>query len=68
MHFFYAHPWFVFLVGGWLGVIAGCALSLLLTGSRMQRFEEKRAYIQMVLDRRNQLRIRLRRSMQQDAA
>jgi hypothetical protein len=68
MHFFYAHPWFVFLVGSWLGVIAGCALSLLLTGSRMQRFEEKRAYFQMVLGRRNELRSKLRRSIQQDAA
>jgi hypothetical protein len=68
MHFFSAHPWFVFLVGGWLGVPAGCALSLLLTGSRMQRFEEKRAYFKMVQGRRNDLRSKLRRSIQQDAA
>ena len=68
MHFFYAHPWFVFLVGSWLGVVAGCALSLLLTGSRMQRFEEKRAYLQMVLSHRNELRNNLHRSIQEDAA
>jgi hypothetical protein len=51
MHFFYAHPWFMFLAGVWFGVFAGCTLALGLAGSRAQRFEEKRALLQLVLDR-----------------
>jgi hypothetical protein len=67
MQFFYAHPWLPFLAGVWLGVFAGCALGLVLMGSHVQHLEEKKAFLQIALDRRNKAR-KLRGAMQRQRA
>jgi hypothetical protein len=68
MDFLYAHPWLLFLIGGWLGTFAGCALALVFSGSRIQHLEEKEAYLQMLLATRNKLRTKSHGAIQQQRA